>query len=136
MSVQRTAKARIPNGTSEATTPVTNGLGKLALNWPILALILVTGGGNFLATERESATRQADIERALSQLREIHGSLDDFEKRHNKALDGIGQALNGMDVALKAHKEEVQDLNNTLKNQSTILANQHEILSALQAAGK
>jgi hypothetical protein len=136
MSVQRTAKARIPNGTSEATTPVTNGLEKHALNWPTLVLILVTGGGNFLATERESATRQADIERAISQLREIHDSLDDFQKRHDKTLEGIGQGLNGLHEALKAHEEEIQGIHDTLKNQSTMLANQHEILSALQALGK
>ena len=122
MSTQKTAKGMTANGASEATTGGTAGLGKLALNWPTVVLILVTGGGNFFVTEREGAARHADFERALRQIGDLHDALDDSEKRQKETLDGIN-------VALKAHNEE-------LKNQSTMLADLREIVSTLNASRK
>jgi hypothetical protein len=116
-------------GASEATTGMTAGLGKLALNWPTVMLILVTGGGNFLVTEREGAARHADLERAFTQIAQLHDALDDSEKRQKETLDG-------MHVALKAHNDELDGIHDTLKNQSTILANLHEIGSAVSALRK
>jgi hypothetical protein len=110
------------NGASEATTGGTAGLGKLALNWPTVVLILVTGGGNFLATEREGAARHSDLERAFRQIGDLHDALDDSEKRQKQGLDGINEAL-------KAHNEE-------LKNQWKMLTDLHEIVSTLNASRK
>jgi uncharacterized protein YllA (UPF0747 family) len=47
------------------------------LNWPTVILILITGGGNFLATQNNSGQRQYQIDRAIEQIRELHDALDD-----------------------------------------------------------
>jgi hypothetical protein len=115
------------NGTSEATTGVTAGLGKLALNWPTVVLILATSGGNFFAIERERTARHADLERAFRQIGELHDAMDDSEKHQKQGLDGLN-------VALKAHNEELDGIRDTLKNRLTMLANEHEKLSAVSGA--
>jgi hypothetical protein len=52
-----------------------------ALNWPTVILIIVTGGGNWLATSQNSSQRQYEQERAYQQIHELHAGLDDELKR-------------------------------------------------------
>jgi hypothetical protein len=85
------------------------------LDWPTLILILVTGGGNFFATSKNSSERQFEQEQALRQIRELHASLDDFESRQ---------------------KEELTRIAEVLKNQTTLLDNQTRALEELRKSSR
>ena len=84
----------------------TNGL-----NWPTVVLIIASGGGNWLATQYSGATLGAETQQAVRQIRELHGAVDDFEGRQ---------------------KQELDRMNELLKNQATLLQNQQTILSELK----
>jgi hypothetical protein len=95
------------------TSPTGNS-GKLKnLDWPTLVLILVTGGGNFIANQNSKSQLSYEQQEALGKIRELHQSMDDFEARQKQTLDGIGQAL---------------------KNQAQMLDNQKQMLEELHAA--
>jgi len=95
------------DGGNDSPSKAANG----KLNWPTLVLILITGGGNFFATQKDSAETRYEQEQALKQIAELHASLDDFEGRQ---------------------KEELSRMQDPLKNQSTMLQNQHDMLSQLK----
>jgi hypothetical protein len=80
------------------------------LNWPTLVLILLTGGGNFFATQKNAGERQFEQEQALRQIHELHAGLDDFEARQ---------------------KEELARIAEVLRNQNTMLSNQTKTLEQL-----
>jgi hypothetical protein len=91
-----------------------NGAAALAAlkdNWVALAAILLTGGGNFIATNQNSQGRQYDVQRVVSQINDLHNNLDDFEKRQKQILDG---------------------LDNALRNQSKMLENQNDMLTEIK----
>jgi hypothetical protein len=89
--------------------------GKLALNWPTVILILLTGGGNFLATNRAEQTSTTEMERARNEVHQIHQSVDDFEK--------------GM-------KASFENQNRILANQTRMLETQQSILSELHGGAR
>jgi hypothetical protein len=76
-----------------------------------LALIVVSGGSNFWATKDTGRLNSEEAQRAISQLRDLHNALDDFEKRQ---------------------KEQLSDLQDLLRNQATMLKNQGDILTELK----
>ena len=81
------------------------------INWPTLILVLLTGGGNLIATNQNSKQRESDAYRAFSQVKDLHEALDEFEKRQKQTLERIDQSLS---------------------NQVEMLKNQHEILTQIQ----
>jgi hypothetical protein len=89
-----------------ATQKQTNGL-----NWPTVVLIIASGGGNWLATQHSGAALGAEQQQAIRQIRELHGAVDDFEGRQ---------------------KQELDRMNELLRNQDTMLQNQQAILSQLK----
>lgn len=96
-------------GNSEPAKPK-NGV---VLNWPTILMILLTGGGNLLLTGNGNVKVQAngqEVDRAVRQIRDLHESLDGFEKRQKDTLEGIKTILD---------------------NQTQMLGNQKEILEAL-----
>lgn len=76
------------------------------LNVPTLALILLTGGSNFFATERSSTGRDEQFHTAFRQLRDLHDALDETEKRQRTAIDNQTRLLEHDSVLLK----EVHDI--------------------------
>jgi hypothetical protein len=71
------------------------------LNWPTLILIMFSGGANLLTTQKNSADRDYQIQQAVSQIRDLHGALDDFEKRQKQGLDNQTRILENDTVLLK-----------------------------------
>jgi hypothetical protein len=56
------------------------------LNWPTVVLVLATGAGNFFATNQGKQQLSYEQQEALSKIREIHETLDSFEKGMHSAL--------------------------------------------------
>ena len=93
------------------------------LNWPTVILILLTGGGNFLATQNNSNQRQYQIDRSLDQIRELHQALDQTETRQR-------QALNHLETLITNDHAEISKISDALANQSKGLANQNVIMTS------
>jgi hypothetical protein len=79
-------------------TPSPNGSSALAkllnqLNLPTLALILLTGGGNWFATEKTSTDRGQQLDQAVRQIHDLHEALDETDKRQRTALNNQTQLL-------------------------------------------
>lgn len=108
---------------SEEQTTSKNGTTALAsllnqLNLPTLALILITGGGNWFATKATSDEQRADILKAVSQIHDLHESLDEFEQRQKETLIKATTALDNQ--------------NQLLRNQSMMISNQQQLISQLK----
>jgi hypothetical protein len=73
------------------------------LNWPTLILILLTGGGNFFAVQKNSSERQFEQERAYKQISELHAALDDELKR-------IATILKNQETLLQNQERALQEL--------------------------
>jgi flagellar biosynthesis/type III secretory pathway chaperone len=58
-----------------------------------MALIVISGGGNFFATQKSSSEREHQIDRAIQQVHDLHATLDETERRQRKALDNQTQIL-------------------------------------------
>jgi hypothetical protein len=95
---------------SGSGTAIANLLNQL--NLPTLALILLTGGGNWLATEKNSADRDHQFNKAFQQIRDLHDALDETEKRQRMALDNQTKILEHDTVLLK----EVHDIATRLES--------------------
>jgi len=63
------------------------------LNWPTVALIIASGAGNLLTTQHGNVSIGAEQQEALRKIRELHESLDDFEKRQKEVLANQQQIL-------------------------------------------
>lgn len=83
----------------------TSALAKLLnqLNLPTLALILITGGGNWFATKSTSDEQRAIVVR---QVKDLHDALDDFEKRQKSVLENQSRILDNQTRMLQEiHKQ-------------------------------
>lgn len=89
------------------------------LNLPTLAMILLMGGGNWFATKEDGRLTREDAQRVVNQIRDLHNALDGFESRQKDALAKAGQSI------------EAQG--QLLRNQTTMLDNQHRVLTELHA---
>lgn len=83
------------NAPAEGGTNNNSTLAKLLnqLNLPTLALILLTGGGNWFATERGTADRDSQFQQAFRQLRDVHDALDETDKRQRIAMENQQRLL-------------------------------------------
>lgn len=69
-----------------------NGLAGLKnLNWPTVILILVTGGGNWFATQNNRGQIDYGREQVIRQVNDLHRALDDFEQRQKRELKLLEQ---------------------------------------------
>jgi hypothetical protein len=93
-------------------SPPTNGnaaASKLAalkdLNWPTMILILFTGGTNFFTSQKNNTEREYQVDQAVRQIRELHESLENFEKRSKQSLDNTTQLLeHDSEILREVHK--------------------------------
>jgi len=92
-----------------------------SLNWPTVILILVTGGGNFLATQNNSSQRQYQVDRAIDQIRDLHNALDNTEKRQKEAIATFENLLNN-------DKQEISHLAATQGSQTLMLESQNKVM--------
>jgi len=76
-----------------------------SLNWPMVAMIIASGGINLLSTTQNGTQVREDQERAYRRVQQMHQAMDDFEKRQAKALE----------------------------NQNTIMKNDTELLNQIHA---
>jgi|SRR5215469_10350464 len=90
------------------------GIGKIIsggkLDWPTLVLILVTGGGNLVLSERNKGSLSYEQQEALTKIRELHKTMDDFEDSMRANLNNQAQILNGQTQILDDHKELLQTI--------------------------
>lgn len=101
-----------------------NGLSKLDLknlNWPTVILILITGGGNFLATQQNSSQRQYQVDRAIEQIRDLHGALDETQKRQRLAIEHF-------ETLMASDRSQIVQVTKILETQNVIMAGQSKIL--------
>jgi TolA-binding protein len=92
------------------------------LNWPTVILIMLSGGTNFFATQKNSTDREYQVQQALSQIRDLHNALDDFEKRQKQGLEQQTQILERDTTLLK-------NVNQILEHDTQLLSNVHDIAS-------
>jgi shikimate kinase len=81
-----------------------------ALDWPMVCLILATGGGNFLANQQNTTAVKEEQHRAYMQISDLHNALDDFEKRQRTLLENMDQSLKNQSQILKNQNEALQTL--------------------------
>lgn len=60
--------------------PITPG----AINWTMIALIVISGGGNFLATENRTSINQREIERAITEIHDLYPKLEEAIARQKQ----------------------------------------------------
>jgi len=94
----------------QASNPVPSANGLKQLNWPTVALILLTGGGNWLATNRAEHTNTLEMERARNEVHQIHASLDDFEKYMKVSFDNQNKILEGQTHLLQVQNSILSEL--------------------------
>jgi hypothetical protein len=100
------------NGTAKAISKLIS-----QINVPTLVTILAMNGWGIKTTEQTSKERETQIYHALDQIRDLHRSLDDFERRQKQTVENVSAVLSG----------QAQ----TLKNQTQLLQNQQQILNDL-----
>lgn len=73
----------------------TSALAKLLnqINLPTLAMILLMGGGNIFATKDDGRLTREEAQRVVSQVRDMHNALDDFENRQKQMIEKEDDAL-------------------------------------------
>ena len=85
---------------------------------PTWLLIILMGGGNFLAISNADKSSHEERERALNEIHALHGALGDFEKRQKDVLEKLADLLSNQ--------------TQMIKNQSQVLDGQGKILSELR----
>jgi hypothetical protein len=93
--------------------------GDKAIQFGILALVGLSGLGNWVATNNNGGETRTQVnvarEQAFRDLHELRDALDDFEKRQKAVLEGLQVSA---------------------RNQQQMLDNQGRILSEVRAAHK
>lgn len=74
-----------------------------------MILIMLTGGGNFIANQQRGNQLSYEQQEAISRVREIHQSLDQFEERAKATAAGIEASL---------------------RNQTQMLHNQNQVMAS------
>lgn len=57
----------------------------------MLALILLTGGGNILATHQSTGQLSAEQHEVFGKIRELHRMIDEFEDRQKQELQLLNE---------------------------------------------
>jgi putative Mn2+ efflux pump MntP len=67
---------------------------------PILAAILLIGGGNWLITKSVNDEQSAEIHQLLQQVQALRSSLEEIEKQQKEVLEKADTALAGQSQQL------------------------------------
>lgn len=93
-------------------TGATNGdkLGKILqnMNWPTVALIALTGGGNWFATLENRNQIDYSRDRVFRQVQDLHDSLEEFEKRQKQMLEGLETSLKNQTQLLAGQNKAME----------------------------
>lgn len=102
-----------------------NGIGKIVanMNWPTVALICLTGGGNWLATQGGNQQNQYGIERARQQVDEMYKKIDEFEDRQKENSKNVIQSLSNQSKLLESS-------NNLMKLHNELILEVHRALAS------
>lgn len=88
-----------------------NGInGSKQLNWPTVILIIVTGGGNFLAGQQGKSQLSYEQQEAMAKIRQIHESLDNFESGMKASLNNQAKILNNQSLMIEDQGEILKQL--------------------------
>lgn len=90
----------------------TTALAKLLnqLNLPTLALILLTGGGNWFATQSTSTEQKEETQRAIAQINDLHDALRAFEARQKESLENQAQIIRAQQIAISNQLEVLKKI--------------------------
>ena len=88
------------------------------LNWPTVALIALTGGGNWLATLQNRSEIDYSRDRVFRQVQDLHDALGEFEKRQKTLLEAI-------ETALKNQTRILDNQNKTMESDTKLLEQLH-----------
>ena len=80
------------------------------LNLPTLALILLTGGGNWFATERTSTEQKEELAKAFNEIHDLHSALSEFEARQKESLENQAQLIRGQTISVQNQLEVLKKL--------------------------
>ena len=94
------------NGSGSSNT----GNSKKPLDWPTLVLILVTGGGNFLAGQQGKNALSYEQQEAIAKIRDLHAELETSQNRQLKVLENQQRILENDAVLLKELHDMVQQI--------------------------
>lgn len=86
------------------------GNGRKPLDWPTMVLILITGGGNFLANQQSKSQLSYEQQEALVRIRELHAGMEDFETRQKLELEQLKQIINGQQRILETDQQILNGL--------------------------
>ena len=81
------------------------------LNWPTVALIALTGGGNWLATNRAEHTNTIEMERARSEVHQIHAAVDGFEKYMRISFENQNKILENQNQMMRHDADVLRNVN-------------------------
>jgi hypothetical protein len=96
--------------TGESSESSSTGNGKKPLDWPTLVLILVTGGGNFLAGQQGKNALSYEQQEAMAKIRDLHAELNTSQSRQLKMLENQERILENDTVLLKELHDTVQQM--------------------------
>ena len=105
------------------------------LNLPTLALILLTGGGNFFATKGSSSETDRELQRAIDQIKNYQIDNQETWERGFKEVHVLHDAdLKDRQLLMMTALKEIRELND--KTDAEVKLRQQTILSALDRIEK
>ena len=106
------------NGNGEKLAKLLQGM-----NWPTVALVALTGGGNLMATFQNRSQIDYGRERVMRQVNDLHEALDATERRQKEAIAHFEELLVN-------DKHEISQLSTSLANQTKMLENQNKVMGS------
>lgn len=104
-----------PTDASNHTSAIAKLLSQV--NAPTLILILLTGGGNWFATQSTSTEQKEEIQAAIRQVKELHDALSQTESRQKEALENMAALLRGQTIMFNNQLEVLKKIDsNASKN--------------------
>lgn len=104
------------NNTNDKTGALAGLLNKLDL--PTLLMVLLMGGGNFLATKEDGKLTREEALQVTREVHALHAALGDFEARQKDTTTRLTVILEGQ--------------NKQMDNQTRMLENQERVLTELR----
>ena len=79
------------------------------ISWPVVALVALTGGGNWLATHSGNVEITAEQREGLRQMHDLHSEIDDFKRWQRMAGDNQRQMMeNDSKLLTEVHRIAVR----------------------------
>ena len=87
------------------------------LNLPTLALILLTGGGNWFATKETGNEQREELGRAIRQIEDLHAALAQTEARQKEALENLASLMRGQTAVFSNQLEVLKKIDQSAPKQ-------------------